>query len=111
MELKKRSFESQKAIFSRQYSVASTSKLNLYSKIKKVYRTEPYLLSNLSYEEKKAVAKCRISAHCFPIEFDRRRNVDRQNRLCKLCNMNLIGDEYHYIIKCNNSEIQSMRTE
>ena len=98
MELKKTVWSSFESHF------FETSKLNLYSSIKKVYRTEPYLLSNLSFEEKKAVTKCRISAHCFPIEFYRR-HVDRQNRSCKLC------IEFHYITKCNNLVIQAERSE
>ena len=27
-------------------------------------------------------------------------NIVRSNRHCTLCNLNLLGDEYHYILEC-----------
>lgn len=29
-------------------------------------------------------------------------NIDYDDRICKLCNANLIGDEFHYLFECNH---------
>ena len=35
-----------------------------------------------------------------PVETGRWQNVDRQNRICRLCDNRDLGDEYHYIMSC-----------
>ena len=45
--------------------------------------------------------KIRISAHNLNIEFGRYRNIERSQRLCKVCNANEIEDEFHFILRCN----------
>ena len=35
-----------------------------------------------------------------PIETGRFFNIDRSERRCNLCNVNELGDEFHYLIKC-----------
>ena len=59
---------------------------------------EPYLL-HLPLKLSIPFCKFRLSDHTLPIEAGRHVNIDRQNRICKLCNIG-IGDEYHYIFIC-----------
>ena len=91
-------------------SVKMKPKLQLYARIKRVYRLERYLLGKLSCQEKRSLTKCRISAHNFPIEYGRRLNIDRENRLCTLCNKGAVGNEYHYVIECNHDRIVEYRS-
>ena len=35
-----------------------------------------------------------------PIERGRYNNVRREQRYCELCNHNIIGDEFHFILEC-----------
>ena len=60
-------------------SVKLKPKLQVYSRIKRVYRIERYLIVKLSCQAKRALTKCRISAHNFPIEYGGRLNIDRDN--------------------------------
>ena len=53
-------------------------------------------------------AKFRISADKFPIETDTYINIERQNRICVLCERR-IGDELHYFSNCNNALLQVSR--
>ena len=34
------------------------------------------------------------------IESGRYKNITREERICKNCNLNEIGDEYHFFLKC-----------
>ena len=36
------------------------------------------------------------------MEIGRWNNIPTENRKCTLCDGNDIGDEYHYLFKCNN---------
>ena len=36
-----------------------------------------------------------------PVEKGRWYKQDRINRKCRLCNLNEIGDEFHYLFKCH----------
>ena len=47
------------------------------------------------------ICKYRISAHSLKIETGRYCNVDKENRLCTLCNNKIVEDEYHVILECN----------
>ena len=35
--------------------------------------------------------------------------MERNERLCTFCDMNTLGDEYHYIMECSNVEISRVR--
>ena len=43
----------------------------------------------------------RTANHYLPIETGRWNNIPLENRLCTLCEINDIGDEYHYLLVCN----------
>jgi hypothetical protein len=42
----------------------------------------------------------RISAHNLNIETGRFYNLDRHERVCSMCNLNVVEDEYHFILQC-----------
>jgi histone deacetylase complex regulatory component SIN3 len=46
--------------------------------------------------------KFRVSGHSLEIESGRYKNITREERICKKCNLNEIGDidEYHFFLKC-----------
>ena len=37
--------------------------------------------------------------HILPIEYGRWNNIQRENRVCSLCNLQDLGDEFHYLLK------------
>ena len=73
------------------------------------YKLEHYLISNLSCKQKRALTKCRISAHDFQIELGRRQNQLREHRFCTFCDKKEIGDEFHYVLKCSFSSMVKIR--
>jgi hypothetical protein len=46
------------------------------------------------------LSKFRITNHKLPVENGRWKNIARENRICPLCNNGDIGDEFHYLFKC-----------
>ena len=42
----------------------------------------------------------RLRIHKFPIKYGRRINFNLEDRKCKLCDSNDLGDEFHYLFKC-----------
>ena len=53
--------------------------------------------------DKNRITFCRFRTgnHKLPIESGRWSSVDKHNRKCNICNMNRIGDEFHYILECS----------
>jgi hypothetical protein len=41
-----------------------------------------------------------VSDHSLEIETGRYKTITREERICKNCNLNEIGDEYHFFLKC-----------
>ena len=90
-------------------NVANSSKCQtLYRHIKTEFKQDNYLVK-LPESLRVAVCKFRTSNHRLPIEEGRYINVDRNIRLCRLCDQNNIGDEYHLVIECKNQKIKSLR--
>ena len=46
------------------------------------------------------LSQFRISAHDLEIEKGRHRNIPRSERKCKLCNVNVVENEYHSLLAC-----------
>ena len=53
-----------------------------------------------NYIHKPYISKMRISAHNLNIETGRFYNLDRHERVCSMCNLNVVEDEYHFILQC-----------
>ena len=49
---------------------------------------------------KKSVTKLCLSAHNLFIETDRHRNIIRNQRICSMCTLNKVEDEYHFLFIC-----------
>ena len=48
----------------------------------------------------------RTTNHKLPIEYGRWGNIQRNARICPICNSNDIGDEFHYILQCKSLSAQ-----
>lgn len=81
--------------------VNNSSKCTIYKLIDKELVFENYLI-NLPWAVASTLCKFRTSNHPLPIETGRYTNTLRDNRLCLLCNKNLVGDEYHYVMVCDH---------
>lgn len=81
----------------------SVGKLDTYCKIKTSFRCEKYLtiLSNPQY--RRHICRLRISAHRLKIETGRysANRLERNKRICKMCESNCIEDETHFLIDCS----------
>ena len=86
------------------------TKLDFYHNFKKIFKFEKYL-DMLNKDKRKIISRFRLSAHSLPIERLRYKNTTREERICKICNLNEIGDENHYLLKCENKNIKRSRTE
>ena len=83
------------------------SKLSIYGRIKTKFEYENYL----NHDQFETLTKIRLSSHWFPIETGRysRPIIPREQRICKLCNNNNIGDETHCMLKCKNEKIVNIK--
>ena len=90
-------------------ALSNNSKLDIYNSIKKKYNFENYLTEIKNPKHRLAVTKLRTSAHTLPIEIGRYTRTPRSERKCKLCNIEEIGDEFHYLMKCTNPSIIELR--
>ena len=43
----------------------------------------------------------RLNNDKLPVEYGRWKNIPRELRICNLCNIADLGDEFHYLLKCN----------
>ena len=59
-----------------------------------------YHLSVLPSDLRMYLCKFRCFSNNLPIETGRFFNIDRSERYCNLCNVNKLGDEFHYLFKC-----------
>ena len=72
---------------------------NLYSKIKTNYIIEPFI-ENSNFENRKLIVKMRISDHVLEIERGRYNKINREQRICRQCHLNVIEDEEHFFFHC-----------
>ena len=74
-------------------------KLELYSKVKHTFKRDPYL--NIpSFRKRQILSKFLCSNHKLEIEIGRHKNIPRQDRLCKVCDLGVVEDESHFLIVC-----------
>ena len=76
------------------------SKLITYNKIKKEFTREKYLDCVTNDKHRVALSRFRCSAHKLAIEEGRYRNIERNQRICSRCNINVIENEYHFLLVC-----------
>ena len=88
--------------------IINASKGEFYSIFKTEFGMERYLLK-LSPVERINICRIRTSNLRIPIESGRWFGIPRSDRICPLCSLNHIGDEFHYLYICEHSEIVRLR--
>ena len=91
--------------------VENTGKLRTFRKIKKYFEYEKYLNKISNFKYRQAITKLRISAHKLTVETGRYNNVPYNDRLCRLCELNEVGDEHHFLMSCTNMKFIDLRTK
>ena len=74
-----------------------------YRIFKCLHQLESYLVQ-LPYDLRKAYCNYRCLNHRLPIEKGRFWGVKRDDRICDLCDLEHIGDEFHYLFECKYFE-------
>ncbi len=87
------------------------SKLDFYFSLKKTFGFEKYL-DNLDLSARVHVTKLRLSGHCLPVEILRynKKYPNREDRTCNICELNVLGDEKHYLNSCKNKRMTDVRS-
>ena len=70
--------------------IVSSPKLDYYAKFKEIFCYEDYLDKCRNEKFRKSFSRLRLSSHSLEIETGRFNGIDRMNRLCKLCNQNVV---------------------
>ena len=58
-----------------------------------------------------SMCKLRTNNHRFPIVTGRYNGTIREQRFCNKCSDNILGDEYHVTLECNNEDITALRCQ
>ena len=78
--------------------INNSQRLFYYRMFKHQFMCEQYLNSQLNNKFKYSLARFRTSSHDLDIEKGRYNRIRREDRLCKLCNLNQIETEYHFLL-------------
>ena len=78
----------------------NSSKLESYNQFKTTFGIEKYLTVINNVQHRIAMTKFRCSAHRLLIEEGRYRNLPRSERICQKCTMNVVENEYHFLLVC-----------
>ncbi|MCU7801014.1 MAG: hypothetical protein KZQ70_12965 [gamma proteobacterium symbiont of Lucinoma myriamae] len=81
-------------------SVNQSSKLVTYKTLKTQFQCEKYLSCVQNNNHRIALSRLRCSAHKLVIEEGRYRNIEKDMRLCQFCSMNILENEYHFLLVC-----------
>ena len=82
-------------------SVDNKPKLRTYSKFKTEVGIENYVTKCTNKYKRSLIAQFRSGTFPLQIEIGRYRNIQLNERTCKICNSNEIEDEFHVICICN----------
>ena len=84
--------------------MSSSKKGEFLFLLRKGISLEPYLMQRNKRTLRVTTTKLILSNHCLAIETGHRRsiNIDREDRLCQICNVEFIEDEKHFLLKCEN---------
>jgi hypothetical protein len=84
--------------------LVNCEKCVLYRTYKEDFGLEKYL-SVLPMSLRMPLCKFRTSNHKLPIERGRYNNTLRHQRVCNLCELDKLGDEYHLLLECQTLRI------
>ena len=80
-------------------TINQNKKALLYKSIKLEFHTEPYVFRVNNKRNRSLLSRLRAGCLDLEIETGRWRGVERENRVCKLCN-NGIENEIHFLFQC-----------
>ena len=69
-------------------------------------KREPYLDLVQSRNQRAWLTRLRCSAHHLEIEKGRWLKIPINDRICKFCNSDELGDEFHFVMKCSTFSIK-----
>ena len=75
-------------------------KLTLYEKLKISYSPEKYVTQNLSPNVRSCIAQFRLGVLPLHVETGRFSGKPKDQRVCKMCNSNVVEDELHFLFMC-----------
>ena len=83
-----------------------SNKLRTYNLFKKEFKLEKYLCTIKNFNQRRCLAKLRLSDHNLEVELGRRMRPKKklEDRICKKCKTNKIDDEMHFILNCSHFE-------
>ena len=80
-------------------SGGKSNKLKFYSNLKSLFERESYLRNVNNFYVRKNITKFRCSDHTLEIESGRHKKLRVEERICKMCNIE-VEDERHFLIVC-----------
>jgi hypothetical protein len=80
--------------------INNSSRLQSYCMMKNRFEFEPYLDFIKEDKFRTALTRFKVSSHQLAIETGRYNNIERNERKCLNCNMNVVESEYHFILVC-----------
>jgi hypothetical protein len=78
----------------------SSGKLDSYIKLKSNFQYEEYLTLLNNFNFRRGITRLKISSHRLRIETGRYVGLERNNRICEKCHMNVVENEIHFLIDC-----------
>ena len=85
--------------------INNSNRLRLYKRFKENNEYEVYLDVIKNNKMQRTLSRFRMSSHDLAIEIRRYTGVDRHERICTKCNMNLTEDEYHFLLYAHTIRI------
>ena len=84
--------------------MSSSKKGEFLFVLRKGITLEPYLMQCNKRKLRVTTTKLRLSDHSLAIETGRRQfpKIDREDRLCQICNKKFIEDEKHFLLTCQH---------
>ena len=80
-------------------AIFENSHSTTYRIFKQSLHFEKYL-TDLPKKERIVLCRFRCANHHLPIVSGRYSNIPRNMRFCNLCNLQSLGDEFHYLFEC-----------
>ena len=81
-------------------SINNSNRLETYCRFKHNFNLEPYLDFVSDRKYKIALSRVRLSSHKLEIERGRHRDINRDERKCNMCTLNIIENEYLFLLNC-----------
>ena len=81
-------------------NMENMSRIQFLCQIKENFKVEPYLFSVRPRKYCIWLTKLRLGALNIKCNTDRYKNIPYEERICSLCTMNKIEDEYHHCVEC-----------